>query len=424
MTSLTAYTSYADAQAHFSSARLWELFDGDRERLNIAHECIDRHVDGDRTARSIVVHADGARRDPELSPDRRVTRRASPTGWRRRASRRATGSRSCSSRRCAFYAALFGAMKARRHRGAAVHPVRPRRRAAARRRLHAASCSSPMPRRRDRRADRRARVVVADDACWPSSAPSRRYEHATRADDLAIFQYTSGTTRELPEAVKHTHRAIVTLMVAALYGTGMRPGDRFFCPSSPAWGHGLWHGTLAPLALGVTTGAYAGKFDAVRLLQALQDYRVTNISAAATHYRMMRNSGARRRSPLLPSRSSPSPASRSTARRRRSSRRPSACRCAACTARPRSASILVNYPGAADFVVKPGSLGKPVPGRAASRCRTPTASRCPPGVMGEIKVWRRDALDRRPRTSAASTRTATSSTAAAPTTSSSRPAGR
>src|SRR5690606_13036127 len=33
------------------------------------------------------------------------------------------------------------------------------------------------------------------------------FESHSRADDLAIFQYTSGTTRELPEAVKHTHRA-------------------------------------------------------------------------------------------------------------------------------------------------------------------------------------------------------------------------
>ena len=96
----------------------------------------------------------------------------------------------------------------------------------------------------------------------------------------------------LPEAVKHSHRSIVTLMVAALYGTGLRPGDRFICPSSPAWGHGLWHGTLAPLALGVTVGAYAGKFDAERLLSALQEHQFTNISAAATHYRMMSNSGA------------------------------------------------------------------------------------------------------------------------------------
>ena len=44
MARLTDITSYADAQAEFSPAKLWELFDGDREHLNIAHECIDRHV--------------------------------------------------------------------------------------------------------------------------------------------------------------------------------------------------------------------------------------------------------------------------------------------------------------------------------------------------------------------------------------------
>ena len=84
------------------------------------------------------------------------------------------------------------------------------------------------------------------------------YSVATKADSLAVFQYTSGTTRELPEAVRHTHRTLVTLMVAALYGTGIRPGDRFICPSSPAWGHGLWHGTLAPLALGLTSAHIRG----------------------------------------------------------------------------------------------------------------------------------------------------------------------
>ena len=44
MARLTDITSYADAQAAFSPAKLWELFDGDRAHLNIAHECIDRHA--------------------------------------------------------------------------------------------------------------------------------------------------------------------------------------------------------------------------------------------------------------------------------------------------------------------------------------------------------------------------------------------
>ena len=58
MVRLTDYTAYRDAQAHFSSQALWDLFDGSRDRLNIAHECIDRHANADRPALSIA-HADG-----------------------------------------------------------------------------------------------------------------------------------------------------------------------------------------------------------------------------------------------------------------------------------------------------------------------------------------------------------------------------
>src|SRR5262249_7705434 len=73
-------------------------------------------------------------------------------------------------------------------------------------------------------------VVVADDALIAGLAGyPERYERTSAPDDLAVFQYTSGTTRALPAAVRHSHRAIVVLMVAALYGTGIRPGDHFFC---------------------------------------------------------------------------------------------------------------------------------------------------------------------------------------------------
>lgn len=64
MTRLTEYTSYADAQRLFSSDKLWELFDGNREILNIAHECVDRHAASSQTA-VIVVRADGA--DEQIS---------------------------------------------------------------------------------------------------------------------------------------------------------------------------------------------------------------------------------------------------------------------------------------------------------------------------------------------------------------------
>ena len=185
---------------------------------------------------------------------------------------------------------------------------------------------------------------------------------ATAATDMAIFQYTSGTTRELPDAIKHTHRAVVVVMNAALYGTGLRPGDRFFCPSSPAWGHGLWHGTLAPLALGIETGAYAGKFDAERLLQRAaglrhdQPVRRGHALSDDEEHRPHRAITARSCESFR------SPASRSIRKPLRSSRPRSASRCAACTAPPRSASSSPTIPAPRTFAVKPGSLGRPVPG--------------------------------------------------------------
>jgi acetyl-CoA synthetase len=177
-------------------------------------------------------------------------------------------------------------------------------------------------------------------------------------------------------------------MLAALYGTGLRPGDRFFCPSSPAWGHGLWHGTLAPLALGITIGAYSGRFDAERLLKALQDHRFTNISAAATHYRMMRNSGAASRYEYALQKLSftGEPIDGETAAFAEATFGRPLCSMYGTT---EIGVILVSYPGAPDFEVKPGSLGKPIPGGRVE-VHDPNGVPCPPGVTGELKVWRRN----------------------------------
>src|SRR5258708_6249122 len=233
------------------------------------------------------------------------------------------------------------------------------------------------------------RVVVADAGLLDEMASfPNAYQSATRADDLAAFQYTSGTTRELPAAVKHSHRTLVTLMFAALYGTGIRPGDEFFCPSSPAWGHGLWHGTLAPLALGITTGTFAGRFDAVRLMQALQDYKITTLSAAATHYRMMKNSDRAKGFAFAIKKLSYTgePIDPATLEFIDQTFHVPACSMYGTT---EIGVVLVNYPGASDYVVKPGSLGKPVPGLKL-QVQKPDGSPAEPGVVGELMLWRRN----------------------------------
>jgi acetyl-CoA synthetase len=389
MTRLTDYTSYQDALRFFAPERLWELFDGDAARLNIAHECIDRHADDPSRVAVWVAFADGH--------DERITFRAIADLSSRFAywlQDRGIGK----GDRVAimlepslpFYAALFGALKL----GAVAVPLftlfgpdgvrlrvkdsEPCLLVTNTVKAQEIGDSAGVP------------IVVADDTFVRSlSQHPTGFTPQTSGGDMAIYQYTSGTTRELPEAVRHTHRAIVTVMVAALYGTGLRPGDRFFCPSSPAWGHGLWHGTLAPLALGVRTGTFSGRFDAERLLRALRDSATTNLSAAATHYRLMKNSGAapRYRIRLEKMSFTGEPIDTDSLGFAESHFGTSLCSMYGTT---EVGVLLVNYPGAADFLVRPGSLGKPVPGMRVS-VQAPDGTECAPGETGEIKVWRRGA---------------------------------
>ena len=387
MRKLTDYTNYADAQAHFSNEALWDLFDGDRAHLNIAHECIDRHATDPERVAVRIAHDDG--RDEFLTF-------ASIATWSARFAHFLADKGVLPGDRVAvmlepslaFYAGLFGCMKY----GAVAVPMfmlfGPD---GARARFD--DCTPKLLLTNAQKVSELGAIpgvqtIVASDGFLEDLARyPATFATQSAANDLAAFQYTSGTTRALPEAIRHTHRAVVLVCIAALYGTGVRPGDEFFCPSSPAWGHGLWHGTLAPLALGVTTGVYAGRFDADRLMRALQDYRVTNLSAAATHYRMLNNAGTASQYQFAIDKLSYTgePIDSDTlAFVDRVFERP-VCSMYGTT---EIGVILVNYPGAKDFPVKPGSLGKPVPNVAVEVQR---ADGEPAGAneVGELKLNRR-----------------------------------
>src|SRR5882672_5038745 len=62
MAKLTEYTDYDDAQKLADARALWELFDGSRQHLNIAHECVSRHADGSGRTAVRIAHADGTDR--------------------------------------------------------------------------------------------------------------------------------------------------------------------------------------------------------------------------------------------------------------------------------------------------------------------------------------------------------------------------
>jgi acetyl-CoA synthetase len=386
MTRLTDFTSYADAQKHYSKEGLWALFDGNRKRFNIVHECIDRHVDDENVAIRIA-HSSGA---DEIVTFAEISRRSSQIAHFLTAKGIGKGDRVAVmiDPSLAFYCALFGAIKA----GAVAVPmfslfgpdgIR----------LRVGDCKPEIFFTNAEKAPEAIEggaknVIVVDQEFLDglNDLPAT-FDWDTTGRDLAVLQYTSGTTRALPAAVQHNHQSIVTLMVAALYATGIRPGDRFFCPSSPAWGHGLWHGTLAPLALGVSTGTFSGKFDPVRLLKALQDFKITNLTAAATHYRMMRNSGEAENYTYCFDKLSftGEPIDSETANY---AERIFGTKVRSMYGTTEIGVIIANYPGADDLEVRDGAMGKAVPGVEVEVQRA-DGSPADPGETGELMVKKR-----------------------------------
>jgi len=388
MASITDIRSSAEAMRAFSWPRLWELFDGNAEHMNLAHECFDRHAARGKATRTAVSikFADGRTEHHNFATLADLTGRFA--NW---LARRGIGK----GERVAvmlepslgFYVGLFGAVK----RGAIGVPLftlfGPEGLA-----LRVNDCT---PRLLLVGEDQpvggpygSTEIVRVNAAFWDEvRAESPVFEPDTRANDLAIFQYTSGTTRELPEAVKHSHRAVVTLMIAALYGIGLTPNDRYFCPSSPAWGHGLWHGTIAPLALGIHIGAYSGKFDAARIVEALRELNITNFAAAATVFRMVRNANLLTPGQLhIPKISfTGEPIDDDTAAWVERTLGSPACSMYGST---EVGVLIVNFPGFADYRVKPGALGKPAPGMEVAVIERDGTEKAP-GESGEIAVKRK-----------------------------------
>ena len=94
MVRLTDITGYAEAHQMFSKQALWDLFDGDREHLNIGHECVDRH-DPERMAINIALaEADTSKSSLAICVTTRAVLR---TGSCPKASNGVIGSPSCSS---------------------------------------------------------------------------------------------------------------------------------------------------------------------------------------------------------------------------------------------------------------------------------------------------------------------------------------
>ena len=121
-----------------------------------------------------------------------------------------------------------------------------------------------------------------------SQAASDRFDTApTRADDLLLLYFTSGTTAR-PKLVAHTHASYPVGHLSTMYWLGLKPGDVHLNLSSPGWAKHAWSSVFAPWNAAATVLAYHyERFDARALLGQLVRCRVTSFCAPPTVWRML-----------------------------------------------------------------------------------------------------------------------------------------
>ena len=113
---------------------------------------------------------------------------------------------------------------------------------------------------------------------------------ATMPEELALLHFTSGTTGN-PKGAMHVHGAVVTHRVTAEFALDLRPGDVFWCTADPGWVTGTSYGIIAPLVCGATCIVDEGDFDAARWYATVEAHRVTVWYTAPTAVRMMMRVG-------------------------------------------------------------------------------------------------------------------------------------
>jgi acetyl-CoA synthetase len=304
--------NYEAARAAFS----WEEAAGalsglPRDRgLNIAHEAVDRHVDDGRGADVALrwLGREGERRDISYLELRQLTDRFASGLGARGVSKGETVA-TLLGRVPELYVAALGALK---HRAVycplfsafGPEPVQSRLHLGGarllvttptlyRKKVRAARPSLPSLRHVLLIGERTEGFDPGEVEWFDAFLAGARetYEiQPTAPEDIALLHFTSGTTGK-PKGAIHVHQAVVAHHTTGRTALDLKPRDIFWCTADPGWVTGTSYGIISPLTHGITCIVDEADFDASRWYETLAREKVTVWYTAPTAIRMLMKAG-------------------------------------------------------------------------------------------------------------------------------------
>lgn len=129
-----------------------------------------------------------------------------------------------------------------------------------------------------------------DLAALLADAPDYGPNASTDREDMALLHFTSGTTGT-PKGAIHVHDAVTAHYATGLFALDLHAEDVFWCTADPGWVTGTSYGVIAPLVHGVTTIVDEEEMDVERWYRILEQQRVTVWYTAPTALRMLMRAG-------------------------------------------------------------------------------------------------------------------------------------